>query len=91
LVIIDELADIAIEISGKKITKEYDTTAPQGVRGRNADLTLVNKALHWEPIVSLEEGLTRTYKWIETMVNKDRKRPFKRQVPRLETPFVKHS
>jgi len=91
LVTIDELADIAIEISGKKITKEYDTAAPQGVRGRNADLTLVKKTLHWEPIVSLEEGVTRTYKWIETMVNKDRKRPFERQVPRLETPFVKHS
>ena len=73
LVTIDKLADIIIKISGKKITKKHDMTAIQGVRGRNADLTLVKKVLHWEPKVSLEEGLTRTYKWIELMVNEDKK------------------
>lgn len=65
LVTIDELADIIIEISGKKIAKLYDLSAPQGVRGRNADISLARKALGWEPKVSLEEGLRRTYKWIE--------------------------
>ncbi|MBA7502439.1 GDP-L-fucose synthase [subsurface metagenome] len=65
LVTIDELADIIIKISGKKIRKEYDLSAPQGVRGRNADLTLVKKMLEWKPEVSLEEGLEKTYKWIE--------------------------
>ena len=65
LVTIDELADMIIKISGKNIVKKYDPTAPQGVRGRNADLSLVRKVLGWEPQVSMEEGLTRTYKWIE--------------------------
>jgi nucleoside-diphosphate-sugar epimerase len=65
LVTIDELADIIIKISGKKITKEYDLSAPQGVRGRNADITLARRVLGWEPKVSLEEGLATTYKWIE--------------------------
>jgi len=73
LVTVDELADIVIKISGKKITKKHDPTAIQGVRGRNADLTLVKKALRWEPMVSLEEGLEKTYKWIESMVNEDEK------------------
>jgi nucleoside-diphosphate-sugar epimerase len=73
LVTIDELANIIIKISGKRITKKYDPTAIQGVRGRNADLTLVKKVLRWEPRVSLEEGLEKTYKWIEMMVNEDRK------------------
>jgi len=73
LVTINQLADIITRISGKKITKKYDTTAAQGVRGRNADLTQVKKALHWEPKISLEEGLAKTYKWIEMMVNKDKK------------------
>jgi len=72
LVTIDELADIIIEISGKEIRKEYDLSAPQGVRGRNADLTLVKKVLGWEPQVSLEEGLEKTYKWIEGMISKER-------------------
>jgi len=70
LVTIDELADIIIGISSKNITKEYDLSAPQGVRGRNADITLARRVLGWEPRVSLEEGLTRTYKWIEDQCTK---------------------
>lgn len=72
LVTMDELADTIITISGKKITKNYNLSAPQGVRGRNADLTLVKKVLGWEPKVILEEGLDRTYRWIELMVKKDK-------------------
>jgi nucleoside-diphosphate-sugar epimerase len=71
LVTIDELADMIIKISGKKITKVYDPTKPQGVRGRNADLSLVTKILGWKPVVSLEEGLERTYRWIESRVLQD--------------------
>ncbi len=63
LVTIDELAEIIIDISGKKISIKHDLTKPQGVRGRNADLTLIKKVLNWEPKVSLEEGLKRTYDW----------------------------
>lgn len=72
LVTIDELADIIIKISGKTISKKYDTAAAQGVRGRNADLDLVKKMLGWEPKISLEEGLAKTYKWIEEQVKKDK-------------------
>lgn len=72
LVTIDELADIIIKISGKKMTKEYDLSAPQGVRGRNADISLARKALKWEPKVSLEEGLAKTYRWIAEQFAKDR-------------------
>ncbi len=65
LVSINELADIIIKISGKEISKTYDSTAPQGVRGRNADLSLVKEILHWQPKITLEEGLANTYNWIE--------------------------
>lgn len=71
LVTIDELADMITKISGKKITKKYDLTAPQGVRGRNADVSLARKTLGWEPRVSLEEGLAKTYKWIEQQCRQD--------------------
>jgi GDP-D-mannose 3',5'-epimerase len=64
LVTINELADIIIKTSGKKIGKKYDLNAAQGVRGRNADISLARKTLKWEPKVSLEEGLAKTYKWI---------------------------
>jgi len=73
LITIDELADMIIKISGKTITKTYDPTAPQGVRGRNADITLAQKILGWEPHTTLEEGLEKTYKWIEMKCNEERK------------------
>ncbi len=72
LISVDALADLITKISGKKITKTYDLSAPEGVRGRNADLTLVRKVLAWEPKISLEEGLARTYRWISAMVEKDK-------------------
>jgi GDP-D-mannose 3',5'-epimerase len=65
MVTIDELAEITIKISGKKIETKHDLSKPQGVRGRNADLTLVKKVLNWEPRVSLEEGMKRTYEWAQ--------------------------
>ena len=67
LVSVDALADILIGLSGKKITKTYNLSAPEGVKGRNADLTLVKQVLGWEPQIGLEEGLTRTYRWISRM------------------------
>jgi len=68
MVTINELADTIIRISGKTITKTYDLKAPQGVRGRNADLSLARRVLGWEPKVSLEVGLEKTYRWIEARV-----------------------
>ncbi len=68
LVTINQLADLVIKISGKTLQKDHDLSKPEGVRGRNADLTLVKKVLRWEPKVSLEEGLAKTYKWINAQV-----------------------
>ena len=73
LISVEDLANMVIKISGKKTSKDHDLTAPEGVRGRNADLTLVKKVLGWEPKVSLEEGMEKTYRWIKTMVEKDNK------------------
>ena len=72
-VTIDELAQIIIKISGKNLSIGHDLTKPQGVRGRNADLTLVRRELGWEPKITLEEGLEKTYKWIEKKVYEDLK------------------
>ncbi|HDY89563.1 MAG TPA: NAD-dependent epimerase/dehydratase family protein, partial [bacterium] len=70
LITIDELVDIVAKIAGKKITKKYNLTRPQGVRGRNSDNTRLRQVLDWEPNVSLEEGLKVTYEWIYEQVNK---------------------
>ena len=70
LITINELADLIIDISGKNVEKNYDLSAPQGVRGRNADLTLIKKILGWEPQISLEKGFKETYNWINEQVNR---------------------
>ena len=72
MVTIDKLADIIVEISGKQLARTYDLTKPQGVRGRNSDNTLQRKVLSWSPQVSLEDGLEKTYKWIEAEIEKQR-------------------
>jgi GDP-D-mannose 3', 5'-epimerase len=67
MVTIDELADIIADAAGIQIVKKH-VPGPQGVRGRNSDNTRLREVLHWEPEVSLEEGLRRTYDWIEEQV-----------------------
>lgn len=64
LITINQLADIVANIAGIEITKKH-IPGPQGVRGRNSDNTRLREVLHWEPQISLEEGLRRTYEWIE--------------------------
>jgi nucleoside-diphosphate-sugar epimerase len=67
MVTINELADMIARIAGAKIIKKH-IDGPTGVRGRNSDNTLLREVLGWEPRISLEEGLARTYPWIEQQV-----------------------
>ncbi len=64
LVSINELVDMVAAIAGKRIAKRHDLTRPQGVRGRNSDNAMLRAVLGWEPELSLEDGLSRTYQWI---------------------------
>src|SRR5882724_2512439 len=67
LVTINQLVDIVASIAGIRVVKKH-VPGPQGVRGRNSDNTRLRKVLNWEPGISLEEGLARTYSWIEDQV-----------------------
>jgi nucleoside-diphosphate-sugar epimerase len=64
LISINGLVDLVANIAGKKIRKNHDLSKPQGVRGRNSDNTRLRQVLGWEPAISLEAGLARTYEWI---------------------------
>lgn len=68
LISINELVDIVATVAGKHIRRRHNLSAPQGVRGRNSDNTRLREVLAWEPQVSLEEGLRRTYAWIQSRV-----------------------
>ena len=67
MVSINELADIIASIAGIRISKKY-IDGPQGVRGRNSDNSKLREVLGWEPAISLEDGLAKTYRWIEEQV-----------------------
>jgi len=69
LVTINQLADIVCEAAGVTLVKRH-VPGPQGVRGRNSDNTRLRDVLKWEPRISLEEGLGRTYVWIEEQVRR---------------------
>jgi GDP-D-mannose 3',5'-epimerase len=72
LISIDDLADMIMVIANKKLRKVYDPSQPQGVRGRNADLTQIEKVLDWRPKVAYREGMEKLYRWVEKMVHQGR-------------------
>lgn len=65
LVTINQLVDIAEDIAGVKLKRNYNLSAPKGVNGRNSDNTLVEKYLGWEPSIRLRDGMAKTMAWIE--------------------------
>jgi len=68
LISINDLTDLVASVAGIEITRNHDLTAPQGVRGRNSDNTLILEKLGWEPPTSIRDGMTNTYEWIAGQV-----------------------
>jgi nucleoside-diphosphate-sugar epimerase len=71
MVSINQLVDMVALIAGKRVRRRHDLSKPQGVRGRNSDNTRLRAELSWEPPTSLEDGLSRTYRWIEAQVKRE--------------------
>ena len=68
LVTLNQLVDTLESIAGITLRRKYILDAPKGVRGRSSDNTLIQKAFGWEPKISLQEGLEKTYRWIYDQV-----------------------
>jgi len=67
---INQMIDIITEIAKiKKLDKNYQLDKPKGVRGRSSNNELIKKVLNWSFQMSLKDGLTKTYKWIESEIN----------------------
>lgn len=67
MVTINQLVETAAKISGKKIKRKH-IDGPLGVRGRNSNNDLVREKLNWDYSMSLEEGIEKTYSWIESQI-----------------------
>lgn len=72
MVTINRLAEMIMDIAGKKLTIKH-IPGPLGVRGRNSDNRLIEQKLGWKPSAPLTDGLRETYRWIEKMVDADKK------------------
>lgn len=79
MVSINELAMIAIDISGKNIKinnidgqefiDKYGFPCPLGVKGRNSHNKLFIEKVGWESKATLREGMEKTFEWINKQVN----------------------
>jgi GDP-D-mannose 3',5'-epimerase len=79
MVTINQLASMAIAISGKDIKikniegeeffNKYGFKCPLGVKGRNSDNRLYKSAIGWEVNQPLSIGLKQTYEWIKSQVD----------------------
>lgn len=63
-IMIDELVDIIIEISGKNLKKVYNTNEITGASARYCSTKII-KELGWEQKVFLYDGVKETYNWIK--------------------------
>lgn len=83
MVTINQLAQMAIDISGKDIKinniggqdfiDKYGFNCPVGVRGRNSDNKLYKEKVGWEVSQPLRTGMEKTYNWINNQVNEEKK------------------
>jgi nucleoside-diphosphate-sugar epimerase len=69
MVTINQLADIGMEIAGKKLTKKH-IEGPLGVRGRNSDNLVIEEKLGWRPTKPLKDGMEKTFQWVEEQVRR---------------------
>jgi len=65
---INQMIDMIEQIADYKVKRKYLMDKPKGVRGRSSDNSKIKLDLDWVPSISLMEGLTKTYKWIENEV-----------------------
>ena len=71
MVTINELVEKVSKVAGKAVSKRHKLDAPLGVRGRNSNNDLIREKLGWDYQLTLEEGLSRTYAWINEQVKKE--------------------
>jgi len=69
VVSINELAETIIEVSGKDLSIEHDTSKPSGTDKYAADTTRMTQALDWQPEIPLEEGVKEVYDWAQRELN----------------------
>ena len=68
MVTINQLVETAAKVAGKKVNRNH-IDGPLGVRGRNSNNDVVRRELGWDYSQTLEEGISKTYEWINSQIN----------------------
>jgi nucleoside-diphosphate-sugar epimerase len=68
MVTINQLVETAARVSGKVVRRMHKMDAPLGVRGRNSNNDLIQEKLDWNYSQTLEEGIAKTYTWIQSQM-----------------------
>ena len=68
MVRINDLVEITAKVAGKAVSRRHVMNAPLGVRGRNSNNDIVREKLGWDYTMTLEEGIDKTYAWINEQV-----------------------
>ena len=68
MVKINELVEITAKVAGKAVSRRHKLDAPLGVRGRNSNNNVIRDAIGWDYTMTLEEGISKTYAWINQQV-----------------------
>ena len=71
MVSINELITIAAKVANKAVVIKH-IDGPLGVRGRNSQNDRIRDCLRWDYTISLEEGIRRTYRWVEDQYNRSK-------------------
>ena len=67
MVTVNDLVQLIANIAGKPVGI-VNIPGPVGVMGRTSDNTLIRQVLDWAPPDSLEAGLEKTYRWIQSQL-----------------------
>ncbi|MGH2611577.1 MAG: UDP-glucuronic acid decarboxylase family protein [Rhabdochlamydiaceae bacterium] len=66
-----DVAKLVLQMTGSKSTLIFKPLPQDDPRQRKPDITLAQKELAWSPTVSLEQGLSRTIQYFETVLSKE--------------------
>ena len=67
MITINDLAEMAISISGKKLTIN-NIDGPVGVNGRCSDNQLIANVLNWQPDYPLKKGMEILFNWVNSQL-----------------------
>jgi nucleoside-diphosphate-sugar epimerase len=68
MVSINQLVSIVSKVANKEIKIKH-IDGPLGVRGRNSNNDLIRSKLDWDYSMSLNDGIKKTFDWIESQLN----------------------